>query len=216
MLKHELSLQSPFKKHWSTFSRYRQTLHSGAPTKYQRDTFHEALLHEEHGLRIHIIRISEGSSMSRSVLTKSIILESLLLDIFSACGTKSGNSALVLDKETVQGIVSTMDSEWDKICLRVILRSIHSRKEIIVLGFDPDNLLSMTERVKFVVEEAKNANEAAANLIRFQIKFQEGKAREGDKRGGKPLSKENKYLVIQKRYKKTPNVEAPSFKPYQM
>lgn len=81
MLKHELSLQSPFKKHWSTFSRYRQTLHSGAPTKYQRDAFHEALLHEEHGLRIHIIRISEGSSMSRSVLTKTIILESLLLDI---------------------------------------------------------------------------------------------------------------------------------------
>lgn len=66
--------------------------------------------------------------MSRSVLTKTIILKSLLLDIFSACGTKSGNSALVLDKETVQGIVSTMDSEWDKICLRAILRTIHSRK----------------------------------------------------------------------------------------
>ena len=51
----------------------------------------------------------------------------------------------------MQGIVSTMDSEWDKI----ILRSIYSRKEIIVLGFDPDNLPSMTNRVKFVVEEVK-------------------------------------------------------------
>lgn len=50
------------------------------------------------------------------------------------------------------------------------MRSIHSRKEIIVLGFDPaDNLLSMTERVKFVVEEVKNANEAAANLIRLRL-----------------------------------------------
>ena len=32
---------------------------------------------------------------------------------------------------------------------------------MIVLGFDPDNPPSMTERVKFVVEEVKNVNEAA-------------------------------------------------------
>ena len=89
------------------------------------------------------------------------------MDIFSACSTKSGHSALVLDKETVQGIATTMDSEWDRICLRVILRPIFSREEMTALGFDPDNLPSMTERVKFVVEEVKNANEAAADLVRL-------------------------------------------------
>ena len=145
-----------------------QPLHSGAPTKYQRDTFREALLHEKHGLRINIIHISEGFEYV-ALCPDKVDLESFLLDIFSACGTKSGNSALVLDKETVQGIVSTMDSEWDKICLRVILRSIYSREEMIVLGFDPDNLPSMTERVKFVVEEVKNANEAAADLVRLRL-----------------------------------------------
>ena len=145
-----------------------QPLHSGAPTKYQRVAFREALLHEKHGLRINIIRISEGFEYIAPRPDK-VDLEWLLLDIFSACGTKSGNSALVLDKETVQGIVSTMDSEWDKICLRVILRSIYSREEMIVLGFDPDNLPSMTERVKFVVEEVKNANEAAADLVRLRL-----------------------------------------------
>lgn len=138
-----------------------QPLHSGAPTKYQRDAFCESLL-------INLIRISEG--FEYIALRPDIVdLELLLLDIFSACGTKSGNSALVLDKETVQGIVSTMDSEWDKICLRVILRSIYSREEMIVVGFDPDNLPSMTERVKFVVEEVKNANEAAADLVRLRL-----------------------------------------------
>lgn len=145
-----------------------QPLHSVAPTKYQRDAFREALLHEKHGLRINIIRISEGFEYV-ALRPDEVDLESLLLDIFSACGTKSGNSALVLDKETVQGIVSTMDSEWDKICLRVILRSIYSREEMIVLGFDPDNLPSMTERVKFVVEEVKNAEEAAADLVRLRL-----------------------------------------------
>ena len=37
------------------------------------------------------------------------------------------------------------------------------------LGLDPDNLPSMTERVKFVVEEVKNANEAAADLVRLRL-----------------------------------------------
>ena len=145
-----------------------QPLHSGAPTKYQRVAFREALLHEKHGLRINIIRISEGFEYI-ALRPDKVDLEWLLLDIFSACGTKSGNSALVLDKETVQGIVSTMDSEWNKICLRVILRSIYSREEMILLGFDPDNLPSMTERVKFVVEGVKNANEAAADLVRLRL-----------------------------------------------
>ena len=145
-----------------------QPLHSGALTKYQRVAFREALLHEKHGLRINIIRTSEGFEYI-ALRPDKVDLEWLLLDIFSACGTKSGNSALVLDKETVQGIVSTMDSEWDKICLRVILRSIYSREEMIVLGFDPDNLPSMTERVKFVVGEVKNANEAAADLVRLRL-----------------------------------------------
>jgi len=38
----------------------------------------------------------------------------------------------------------------DKICLRVVLRSFYSREEMLGLGFDPDNLPSMTERVKRV------------------------------------------------------------------
>ncbi|CAH3150587.1 unnamed protein product, partial [Pocillopora meandrina] len=130
--------------------------------------FREALLHEKHGLRINIIRITEGFEYV-ALRPDEVDLESFLLDIFSACSTKSGHSALVLDKETVQGIVTTMDSEWDKICLRVILRSIFSREEMTALGFNPDNLPSMTERVKFVVEEVKNANEAAADLVRLRL-----------------------------------------------
>lgn len=145
-----------------------QPHHSGAPSKYQRVAFREALLHEKHGLRINIICITEGFEYV-ALRPDEVDLESFLLDIFSACSTKSGHSALVLDKETVQGIVTTMDSEWDKICLRVILRSIFSREEMTALGFDPENLPSMTERVKFVVEEVKNANEAAADLVRLRL-----------------------------------------------
>ena len=145
-----------------------QPHHSGAPSKYQRVAFREALLHEKHGLRINIIRITEGFEYV-ALRPDEVDLESFLLDIFSACSTKSGHSALVLDKETLQGIVTTMDSEWDKISLRVILRSIFSREEMTALGFDPDNLPSMTERVKFVVEEVKNANEAAADLVRLRL-----------------------------------------------
>ena len=57
-----------------------QPLHSGAPTKYQRDAFREALLHEKHGLRINIIRISEGFEYV-ALRPDKVDLESLLLDI---------------------------------------------------------------------------------------------------------------------------------------
>lgn len=167
MGKRDLSPQCPFTKRWSTISRF-NVITQGAPTKYERGAFREALLHEKHGLRVSVICIRIGFEFV-TLRPDDVDLESLCLGIFSAYGTKSGESALVLDKETVQGIVSTMDTEWDIICLRVILRSIYSRKEMLDLGFDPDSLPSMTERVQFVFEEIKNATEASADLVRLRL-----------------------------------------------
>ena len=143
---------------------------SGVPTKYQRGVFHEALLHEKHGLRINIIRISERSEYV-ALRPENVDLEPLLLNVFNDINdnSKISDSALELDKETLQGIVSTMDSEWDKVCLRVVLRSIYSRDEMQGLGFDPDNLPFMTERVKFVAEEVKNADEVAVDIVRLRL-----------------------------------------------
>ena len=42
------------------------------------------------------------------------------------------------------------------------------------LGFDPDNLPSMTERVKFVAEEVKNADKAAVDLVRWRLTSKKG------------------------------------------
>lgn len=91
-----------------------QPHHSGVPTKYQRGVFREALLHEKHGLRINIIRISERSEYV-ALRPENVDLEPLLLHVFNDINdnSKISDGALVLDKETLQGIVSTMDSEWD-------------------------------------------------------------------------------------------------------
>ena len=145
-----------------------QPHHSGVPTKYQRGVFREALLYEKHGLRINIIGISERSEYV-ALHPGNVDLEALLLHIFNNINdnSKISDSALVLDKETLQGIVSTMDSEWHKVCLKVVLWSIYSTDEMQGLGFDLDNLPSMTEkrRVKFVLEEVKNADETAVHLV---------------------------------------------------
>ena len=52
-----------------------------APSKYQRVAFREALLHEKHGLRINIIRITEGFEYV-ALRPDEVDLESFLLDIF--------------------------------------------------------------------------------------------------------------------------------------
>lgn len=80
------------------------------------------------------------------------------------------------------------------------------------LGFDPDNLPSMTERVKFVAEEVKNADEAAVDLVRLRLtskkEILEKKISEKDRLYEKKrhvwstITLSKKYLVISKSSKK--------------
>ena len=75
------------------------------------------LYNMKHGLKINIIRISERTEYV--ALRPGNVEEPLLLHVFNDINdnSKIGDSALVLYKEILQGIVPTMDSEWDKLCL---------------------------------------------------------------------------------------------------
>ena len=65
--------------------------------------------------------------------------------------------------------LSTMDSEWDRVCLKAVLGSIYSTEEIRNLGFDPDNLSDITDKVKFAAEEVENARLLADDLLALRL-----------------------------------------------
>lgn len=159
----------PFSEAFEYFLAF-QPHHSGVPTKCQKTMFREALLHEQYGLRISIVQISGSGSEYIVLRPDNIDSDTLFMHVFNDV-INNGNESkdCALDKETIQGIISTMESEWDKTCLRVVLQSIYSRNKMQDLGFDSDNLPSMTARVKFVVEEVKNAEEAANDLVRLRL-----------------------------------------------
>ena len=52
-----------------------------------------------------------------------------------------------LDAEKMQGILQTIDNEWDAKVARVLLAANRSRSEINKLGIDPDNIRSYTAKV---------------------------------------------------------------------
>ena len=80
------------------------------------------------------------------------------------------NSRLTLNSELVENIINSMDSEWDKNIVRVILGSTQSRAEINKLGIDSHDIKQLTEKVLEVLEERKNAKVAASDMVTLRLK----------------------------------------------
>ena len=65
------------------------------------------------------------------------------------CSTRNVESAenTWLDADKVRGIVQTVDTEWDRKVVRVLLAANRSRREMGNLDIDPDNIPSDTAKV---------------------------------------------------------------------
>ena len=58
---------------------------------------------------------------------------------------------MVLDTEAVQGIMSTVDTEWDRKVARVILSANRTRSQISKLGIDVDKVKTETSKVHICI-----------------------------------------------------------------
>ena len=61
----------------------------------------------------------------------------------------------------VQKILCTVDSEWDKKIIRVLLGTTRSREELEKLGIKSDNIAKDQEYVKEILKERLRAKTAA-------------------------------------------------------
>ena len=77
---------------------------------------------------------------------------------------------LLFTKETVQLLLESRNSEWDKSVARVILRAVHTNAELDELGITSDTIAAVTRNVLEVSDEIQNAQIAAQDMVTLNIK----------------------------------------------
>ncbi|CAB4042502.1 Transient receptor potential cation channel subfamily A member 1 [Paramuricea clavata] len=106
-----------------------------------KNSFTYSLLHAEFGLCVYIIYVKSLNNTFVVLRPDSFGIE-VFLDMICAevkNNTEKTDIDADLDVDKVQGIPSTVDTEWDRKGVRVILAANRSRSQMNKLGIDADN-----------------------------------------------------------------------------
>ena len=143
----------------------------GTKLREYRSKFRDALMNKNYGLRVNLIYVD--TDIQYIVLRPdSCDLESFYSELI---GVKRENHVerVNLSVDFLRGVISTIDSEWDKICLKVVISASRSRREIKELGMDPDTIPRLAEKVIEVIQERKRAELAGADIVNLRIRKKE-------------------------------------------
>jgi hypothetical protein len=147
------------------FEIYASHTNSSGPFK---DDFLLSLLHEENGLPVNIV-------MCKGV--RYIILRSSTFDYVSFLdligtidSTLDYESKITLDRDIIQNSIKTMDTEWDKFVLKVLLAGNKTHTEMEKLGLRDKDIATKFETMQTVIEEVQNAQLAAEDMVALQLK----------------------------------------------
>ena len=97
-----------------------------------KKSFRELLCHPENGLPVYVIANKYVLLRSQEVDLEHFI-EQLLADIDATENIKE-SSRLTISYDLVQDMLNSMDSEWDKKVLKVLLGATHTPAELTSLG----------------------------------------------------------------------------------
>ena len=159
----------------------------------ERKRFRELLCHPDFGLCIYLVTIRDF----RGVYIKELIVlrpdeadfGGFLEEITNPNHISNAAGKNSLSRDLIQTLISNMDSEWDKKVLRFVIITGRSRKEISNLGFDGDNVTSLTEEVLRIAQERENASIAAHDMVNLRL-------REKIKNLEEKISFKTKYLSV--------------------
>ena len=131
--------------------------------KERKDHFKYLVFHPKFGLSVYIVK--EEYLLLRP---KDIGLE-LFLEEFIQNKERETEQSVRLDltNDLVQEILCTVDSEWDKKIIRVLLGATRSRAELEKLGIKSDNIAKDQEYVKETLKEHLRAKTAAEDIIKL-------------------------------------------------
>ena len=123
-----------------------------------KQAFRDKLLEPVHGLNICIVTQPGISGTSFIVLKGSSKMEEFLVDFIFALEEQGAKSEILdLDYDTVNLLLKSIDTEYDKNVLRTILALSHTRPELYNLGINPASAKQHICEITEAARECKNA-----------------------------------------------------------
>ncbi len=134
--------------------------------------FRDHLLHKDHGLCVVVTEILG----KRYILLQNeeISLEDFLLELERLDEENMNASVkhrLHLNAATLNSILNSLDTEYDRMALKAVVFTLHSRSEMYNLGIKPDRAVQFISKVLSASDESEKALAEAADI--FQVKTQE-------------------------------------------
>ena len=140
--------------------------------KERKEHFRYLLCHPNHpnfGLSVYMVN-NEYLLLRPSDCDLELFLEEFV-QLIRNDNTDDQNSRLRLDltNNFMEELFSTVDSEWDKKIIRVLIGSTRSRVEIEKLGLKSDGIARETEYVQEVIKERLNTKYAAEDMVKLRL-----------------------------------------------
>ena len=130
--------------------------------RHEKKHFTELVLHLKYGLCVNIVK---GKQKEYLVLRPdNFNLEAS----YQHCFTDEGRHE-PLDKEFIKNVFSSMDTEWDKKILRVVLGLSRTRKEIDMLGINSDTVLKDRETIDNFFEKCEQLTGEAKKVEKNKL-----------------------------------------------
>jgi hypothetical protein len=131
-------------------------------------SFH--LLHRDHGLCVIITEVFG----KRYILLKNE--EVSCQDFFLELETLSEENAMSnlrgqrfpLDSESLNKILNSMDTEYDRLALKAVIFALHSRSQTYELGIKPDRAVKFLSKVLTVADESEKALKTAEDILKLR------------------------------------------------
>ena len=135
-------------------------------------SFRDHLLHKDHGLCV-IITVVFGK---RYILFKNE--EVSVQDFFLEFEKLSDENAMSnfkdqrfpLDYESLNKILNSIDTEYDRMALKAVIFALHSRSQTYELAVTPDRAVKFLSKVLSVADESKNALKTAEDLLKLRTR----------------------------------------------
>ena len=135
-------------------------------------SFRDHVLHRDHGLCVIITEVFG----KRYILLKNE--EVSCQDFFLELETLSEENAMSnlrgqrfpLDSESLNKILNSMDTEYDRLALKAVIFALHSRSQTYELGIKPDRAVKFLSKVLTVADESEKALKTAEDILKLRTR----------------------------------------------
>ena len=137
-------------------------------TRPEEAQFRDHLLDQEHGLCVYITMIHKTRLIV--LQNESTDIGQLLLELERIEDEDEINtsSRYFLNEDSLSKILSSMDTEYDRMALKAVLFATHSRAETFNLGIKPDRAVGFLSKVIMACEESERTLREAEDI--FELK----------------------------------------------